>query len=121
MASSKTKFQKYSVACTCGHKMRVRKHHFGRMCRCTQCKTPIYVTYDQVTPPVPASERKKIRSFSEDAVPLTLETGDLLMELYQVREQLGEGAFGTVYRVYHRRCFIPRGGRRCSSMNARRG
>ena len=75
VASSSQKAGKYTVACVCGNTMRVRKHHFGRMCRCTQCKTPIYVSYENVTPKVAAVDRKSLRCFTEDTVPMRLERG----------------------------------------------
>ena len=94
--------QKYSVTCRCGNQMRVRMKHFGRMCRCTKCRFPIYVTYDNVDPPVTAADREVARVFAEDEVPVHWEKGDLLVGLYEVRDTLGEGGMGVVYQVYHR-------------------
>lgn len=94
--------RRYSVTCRCGNKMRVKPKHFGRMCRCTQCRFPIYVTYDNVEPPVSPGDRHVPRVFKEDEVPVHWQKGDRLMELYEVRETLGEGGMGVVYHVYHR-------------------
>ena len=82
--------------------MRVKFKHFGRMCRCTQCRFPIYVTYDNVSPPVQSGDRRVPRVFSADEVPVHWNKGDLLAELYEVRDTLGEGGMGVVYHVYHR-------------------
>ncbi len=92
----------YTVECRCENRMKVRLKHFGRMCRCTKCKFPIYVTYDNVDPPVSAADREVARVFAADEVPVHWREGDLLMELYEVRDTLGEGGMGVVYQVYHR-------------------
>ncbi len=94
--------RRYSVTCRCGNQMRVKPKHFGRMCRCTKCHFPIYVTYDNVQPPVSPGDRSMPRVFKEDEVPVHWKKGDLLMELYEVRDTLGEGGMGVVYHVYHR-------------------
>lgn len=101
-SSSETR-QKYTVTCRCGNEMRVKTKHFGRMCRCTQCRFPIYVTYDNVSPPVRSGDHIALpRVFTADEVPVHWKKGDLLAELYEVRSTLGEGGMGIVYRVYHR-------------------
>ncbi len=94
--------RQYTVTCRCGKLMRVKPKHFGRMCRCTHCRFPIYVTYDNVDPPVGPGERHIPRVFKADEVPVHWQKGDLLMELYEVRDTLGEGGMGVVYLVYHR-------------------
>ncbi len=94
--------RRYTVTCRCGNQMRVKKKHFGRMCRCTKCHFPIYVTYDNVQPPAGPGDRGVPRVFQEDEVPVHWKKGDLLMELYEVRDTLGEGGMGVVYHVYHR-------------------
>jgi serine/threonine protein kinase len=94
--------RQHTVACRCGKHMRVKRKHFGRMCRCTHCRFPIYVTYENVDPPVGPDERHIPRVFKADEVPVHWQKGDLLMELYEVRDTLGEGGMGVVYQVYHR-------------------
>jgi hypothetical protein len=92
------KEKKYSVTCNCGHTMRVKKKHFGRMCRCTHCTYPIFITFENVSPSVDQADRQSLRYFDEEHVPLLWERGDLLMEMYEVLDVLGEGAMGTVYK-----------------------
>lgn len=93
---------KYTAVCRCGHKMRVRTKHFGRMCRCTQCDFPIYVTYDSVSPPVNPNDLDIPKTYDEHEVPINWKVGELITELYQVKEILGVGGMGTVYRLEHR-------------------
>ncbi len=42
------------------------------------------------------------RKGPQRAVPRTWKEGDVLLDLYEVQGVIGEGGFGTVYRVYHR-------------------
>lgn len=93
---------KYSVVCKCGHQMRVKPRHLGRMCRCTKCNFPIYVTRENVTPPMRTPSKSDRRFFSESEVPVHWRNGDLLMETYEVKARLGEGGMGVVHRVFHR-------------------
>lgn len=82
--------------------MRVKMKHFGHMCRCTQCQTPIYVTYDTVMPPVKPFELDAPRHFGKDEVPVHWKVGDVFMDQYVVEEKIGEGGMGEVHRVHHR-------------------
>lgn len=106
-ARKKAKRSKYKVTCRCGNEMRVRRKHFGRLCRCTQCRYPIYVTPDIVSPPFDPSDDDAPRIFTIDNVPAQWRKGDLLVEMYEVLETLGEGGMGIVYKVHHRGWGVP--------------
>lgn len=82
--------------------MRVRKRHFGRMCRCTACEFPIYVTVNSVTPPVHPDDKRDFHHYDAASIPFHWEKGDLLMEMYDVRDEIGRGGMGVVHRVHHR-------------------
>ena len=96
------KSTKYSVSCPCGNRMRAYRHHFGRMCRCTACQSPVYVTLDNITPKMSPADLRNFRIFDETSVPVQWKKGDLIMELYEVRDAIGEGGCGVVYKVFHR-------------------
>ncbi|MBL7647285.1 MAG: serine/threonine protein kinase [Candidatus Hydrogenedentes bacterium] len=72
------------------------------MCRCTVCEFPIYVTINSVTPPVHPEDKKEFHHYDAASIPFKWEKGDLLMELYDVRDELGRGGMGVVHRVHHR-------------------
>ena len=73
---AKKKGPRYTVLCRCGHEMRVRTKHFGRMCRCTQCDFPIYVTYENVKPPVDPGDKQIPKFYGEFDVPVRWDVWD---------------------------------------------
>lgn len=101
-ADERPKSTRYSVTCQCGNRMRAHRHHFGRMCRCTECQAPVYVMAENVTPKISPADLRKFRIFDEASVPVRWKKGDLIMELYEVRDVIGEGGCGVVYKVFHR-------------------
>ena len=50
--------------------------------------------------PEPAREGKAFTA--EEDIPAVWHPGDVILDLYEVQGTLGEGGFGTVYRVHHR-------------------
>lgn len=102
VTSKGRKTARYTVTCRCGKEMRVRPRHIGRMCRCTRCGNPIYVTFDNVRPRLDPYDKKLPRMFGEQDVPYYWKKGDLLMELYEVRDEVDSGGMATVYRIRHR-------------------
>lgn len=94
---------RYSVTCAeCGKRMRVKPKHVGHTARCKNCLQPIYITHENVTPPIRPFDRSGPRYFTLEEVPIHWQPGDLFMDLYLVREKLGEGGMGEVHRVRHR-------------------
>jgi len=51
---------------------------------------------------IPPIEDKKILKAAEDAVPIKWNKGDTILNLYEVKDSLGEGGMGKVHKVYHR-------------------
>lgn len=98
--SSKPK--RITICPSCGHRMRVKLKHIGRACRCTQCKEPVFVTQEDVIPPIKLFERNGTRYFQQEEVPLHWQKGDRFFGRYEVFDFLGAGGMGVVHRVHHK-------------------
>ena len=94
--------RRYVIACSCGHRMRVRERHLGRVCRCTHCREPILVTLDAVSPPINPFAPDAPRHFAADEVPVHWRRGDRFAGVYQVVDELGRGGMGVVHLVRHK-------------------
>jgi len=97
----------------CGTRYGIDEKSLGRRARCKKCDTRFELASSVATPEhsaegepqpkgsgdaAPASTRKT----AEDNVPAVWKPGDVILDLYEVKEIVGEGGFGTVYRVHHR-------------------
>ncbi len=82
--------------------MRVKLKHIGRACRCTQCREPVFVTHEDVVPPIKLFERDGARYFNSEDVPLHWQAGDRFVGSYEVLDFLGAGGMGVVHRVHHK-------------------
>lgn len=82
--------------------MRVKVKHVGRVCRCTRCRGPIFVTHDRVTPPIKLFDRNGPRYFEAEDVPVHWQKGDRFMGQYEVLDCLGKGGMGVVHLVHNK-------------------
>ena len=69
-------------------------------CRGANVATPSAPATPAADPAAAFAPTRRYPSAAE--VPGTWEPGDLLLDLYEVRGELGHGGMGTVYRVHHR-------------------
>ena len=73
----------------------------GRTARCKKCGNRFRI---EMTEPshVPVQADKEIPEQSDSEGPAHWNAGDVIINLYEVRELLGEGGMGTVHKVRHR-------------------
>src|SRR5690606_14440150 len=73
---------------------------------CIQCGRMLKITQDQlkpiVDPSAPDAVERILEQIASDGVPLDWNPGDVILDLYEVKGQIGVGGMGKVYRVHHR-------------------
>lgn len=92
----------------CSARYRVNEEKLGKRARCKKCGKAFVMTEPKEGPEsadsgrsvAPATEAE-VRA-AEDDVPRVWNVGDVILDLYEVTEVLGEGGFGTVYKVHHK-------------------
>lgn len=95
----------------CKTRYRVDESHAEKRTRCKKCGAEFVISSSEharsvsassaVAPPSTAKSREEIEEAEQD-VPLVWDVGDVILDLYEVTAVLGEGGFGTVYKVHHR-------------------
>jgi hypothetical protein len=93
-ADNPPRIKRVTVCPSCGRRMRVKLKHIGRACRCTHCKEPVFVTQEDVMPPIALFDRQGARYFKAEDVPLHWRKGDRFAECYEVVDLLGAGWHG---------------------------
>jgi WD40 repeat protein/serine/threonine protein kinase len=98
--------QQYRLTCPCGQSMRVGEDQVGQVGTCIQCGRMLKITQDQlkpiVDPSAPDAVERILEQIASDGVPLDWNPGDVILDLYEVKGQIGVGGMGKVYRVHHR-------------------
>lgn len=83
---------KIKVKCSeCGSEYRVDEAHLGKSSTCKQCGSEFVLSHPQETRPA-----------SEHRAGTEWHTGDVILDLYEVKDILGEGGMGKVFRVRHK-------------------
>ena len=80
----------------CDAVYRVQQEHLGKRARCAKCHD-IFAVDRSRSAMADAQRAARMAAAFRD-----WEIGDTILDLYQVRELVGEGGFGKVYRVFHR-------------------
>jgi WD40 repeat protein len=112
---------KFQVSCPgCRKEYQVDDSLVGKRARCNQCQTRFVLeapedpagTWSSLWPWVSGSSRRRTVATpparpegpppAEDGVPETWNPGDVILDLYEVREVFTSGGMGLVYRVRHR-------------------
>ena len=100
----------------CEVELKAKAEHAGKRFRCPKCKRAVTVPAAEQTGareaisadetgPAGAASAGVVASglkMSEDDVPEVWSPGDVILDLYEVKDIIGEGGFGTVYKVHHR-------------------
>ena len=102
----------------CRATLKAKPEQVGKRFRCPKCKTPVTVPgADELESGTGESisavdthagdagstrDTGATRTDAEDAVAEIWMPGDVILDLYEVKEILGEGGFGTVFKIHHR-------------------
>src|SRR5262249_52997884 len=85
-----------SVRCSsCGAKYELGEEYWNQHLICYVCRATFYVS----SPPQAAG---KPSFASEKTIPAEWRVGDVILDLYEVRQIYEAGGMGVVYRVHHR-------------------
>ena len=109
----------------CSKRFKLDESTIGRKARCKKCGTRFVVRAEEgelvsASSQIPGEATDSApdpgnRTFArEEQVPADWRSGDVVLDLYDVMDILGEGGFGKVYRVHHRG-WKPRLGRQKST------
>jgi predicted Zn finger-like uncharacterized protein len=105
---------KVSITCPgCRAIFSVDAGSIGRKARCKRCGARFVIEYlpsglpggerwEQSTNKLTDDDTASSRVTADDRVPTVWESGDVILDVYEVRDVLGEGGMGKVVRVHHR-------------------
>ncbi|MBM3878808.1 MAG: serine/threonine protein kinase [Verrucomicrobia bacterium] len=85
----------------CGARFELGPQYWDRNVVCPECGGKFFVASPTVAGEVP-SEPGGRRYASETEVPQVLQVGDVILNLYEVKQVHDSGGMGLVYRVHHR-------------------
>ena len=92
IGEASTPSAKIKVKCSgCGREYRVDEAYLGKIGTCKKCGSKFVLSQPQET-----------QQAIEHRVGTEWRAGDVILDLYEVKELLGEGGMGKVYKVYHR-------------------
>ena len=96
----------------CGFEGKIDESWVGRVVKCPKCKTKFAAQLIEKAPPPPTVATSTVaprpaRPVGEDGIPIHWEPGDVILDLYEVREiapgvPFGKGGMGRVNLVRHR-------------------
>ena len=103
---------KISVVCPkCQTSYRIDENYEGRKGRCKKCGQAFVVTRQdsegstsspKASPTAAPKPSASERELGEDGVPKVWQSGDVILDLYEITSVLGEGGMGTVFKAHHK-------------------
>ncbi|GMV93145.1 MAG: hypothetical protein AMXMBFR82_29230 [Candidatus Hydrogenedentota bacterium] len=101
----------YVLTCKCGKHLTVDETQVGQSGQCPRCGRDVVADANTVVPMTDehSAEAEQLMEarVGDDGVPVDWKPGDVVLNLYEVLEVLGEGGMGKVFKVYHRGWDMP--------------
>lgn len=93
---------RYVISCACGQPMRVSDTQIGRQGTCIRCGRRVDLSRQALESEAQTEPALTAGGSVAEEVAAEWEPGDVILGLYEVKDVLGEGGMGKVYKVHHR-------------------
>lgn len=97
--------------CPCGAELLIEESQVGLQGKCAECGRTIHATREHLVPLAhngqTDEELEMGKSVGPDGVAVEWNIGDVILNVYEVTDLLGEGGMGKVYKIFHRGWNMP--------------